>query len=249
MDMNKNPSPARSIFLVALLVVCFGLATSLRAQLVTVTYSIAPPTDSFDSPTVNPTLNLQATLNLSATVLSATGVAPLNPDIPGGVKGHFLFTGWETSETVNNANKYYSFTITPNVGMQISYTSVTYSLAAFGTDKWELRSSKDGFTGNFGAHTIPLDASQNPFTDDVSSIGTQAGAITFRLYGYSDPGGSADGLANNNGFFGPPGSGRDLVITGTVSAVPEPHQYAIIAGVGLLSFAAYRRRTRLSKLA
>ena len=49
MDMNKTPSPAQSILLIALLVACFGLATSLRAQLVT--YNIATA-DSFDAPTV-----------------------------------------------------------------------------------------------------------------------------------------------------------------------------------------------------
>jgi hypothetical protein len=242
MDMNKNPSPARSILLVALLVAYFGLVTSLRAQLVTWDISAAKENTS---PTVSPTGNDP---NVSGGLLTAEASMTANAGELG-VSGHFLFSPWQTAAAPVITANYFQFSITADPGFQIAFTTVGYSLAALSTPSWQLRSDVDGYASNFGTHTISVDAKQNPLTDDVSALGTRTGTVTFRLYGYNydNTPGSFDGLANNNGFFGPAGSGRNLVINGTTSAVPEPHQYAIIAGLGLLGFAVYRQRNRLSK--
>jgi hypothetical protein len=243
MDMNKNPSPTRSILLVALLVVtCFGLATSLRAQLVT--WDISTAKENI-SPTISATGNNPDVSGGPLT--AAAGMTPNPSEL--NVAGHFLFSPWQTGASPVTIANYFEFSITADPGFQINYATVGYSLAALSTPTWELRSSVDGYATSFGTHTVSLDAKQNPITDNVNSLGTRTGTVTFRLYGYNydNTPGSSDGLANNNGFFGPALSGRNLVINGTTSAVPEPHQYAIIAGLGLLGFAAYRHRHRLSK--
>jgi hypothetical protein len=147
-----------------------------------------------------------------------------------------------------NTVKYFEFGVTPDALNQIALTSVQYTVAALSTPTWELRSSLDGFTANFGVHTIPLNATQHDFTDDISSLGTQTGTVTFRLYGYNSTGVNNDGLVNNIGTFGGD-PGQNLIINGAVSAVPEPHQFALIAGLGLLVFAAFRQRHCLPKLA
>ena len=168
-----------------------------------------------------------------------------------GVTGHFLFSPWQTASAPVITANYFQFAITPDPGFQITYSSVVYSLAVVSTPDWQLRSSVDGFAALLANHTsITLDTHQNPFSDDVSSLGTQTGTVTFRLYGYNydNTPGSFDGLANNNNYFGLQGSVIKLIINGSTSAIPEPHEYAIIAGLGLLGFAAYRHRKRLSKL-
>jgi hypothetical protein len=73
--------------------------------------------------------------------------------------------------------------------------------------------------------------------------------VTFRLYGYNHTGNGDDfdGLANNASYFG--GNGGHFALAGTVSAIPEPHQYAVFVGLGLLSFAACRDHNRLPKKA
>src|SRR6185436_7441366 len=149
-------------------------------------------------------------------------------------QGYFTFNTWGSGGTPD-LGKYYSFTITPDSGFQIDFSSVSYTLASQEASTYELRSSVDGYTSNFGAHTLNPGAQQeqNNFTDNVS-LGVQTGAVTFRLYGYnSSVFGTDEGLVNNDdGFSGD--LGEDLKIFGTVSAVPEPHQYGIVAGICLL---------------
>ena len=85
---------------------------------------------------------------------------------------------------------------------------------------------------NFGASDIPLGSAmtlstalqQVPESVSLSALATQAGTVTFRLYGYNDTkqSSAADsaGLANRTTVL--TGTGGNLIIGGTVSVVPEP---------------------------
>ncbi len=88
--------------------------------------------------------------------------------------------GWSTGAI--DHNDYFSFTLTPNSGYKINFTSFSYTgQLSFGTPTFVLRSSVDNYTTNIGAPTstgttISLNA---PFFQSITS------AITFRLYMYN----------------------------------------------------------------
>src|SRR5262249_39487859 len=146
---------------------------------------------------------------------------------------------WETGSV---PDLFYQFTITADPGFQIFVTSITYTVAAQqNTSTYALRPSTQ--TGFVGVHTLNqlhpgflLD--QNTFTD-IFSTGNQTTPVTFRLYCYNSDG-SEEGLVNNDGEFGGD-IGQDLQINGTVSVVPEPHEYGVVAGISMLVFSLYRR--------
>jgi len=177
--------------------------------------------------------------NFSASTLTVNGVtasASLGLTPPPD-QGYFFFDGWSTGGI--DTSKYYSFTITPNSGFQIDFSTVAYTLSSEEASTYELRSSVDTFSSTLATHTLNpgVTRDQNTFADNLS-LGVQTVPVTFRLYGYNSN--LSEGLANNDfAFGGDPGG--DLSIFGTVSAVPEPHEYAVVTGIGLLLFSIYRR--------
>ena len=129
----------------------------------------------------------------------------------------------------------------------------TISLALFrgvqganhGAELWDLRASTDGFaSSDLFLSTFDISASgvdeQIPFLGvDISALGTQAGSVTFRLYGY-DYTSPADfsGLGNDSGWV-ISGTGSNVIIEGTV--VPEAPTGSLLGG-GLALLAVRRRR-------
>lgn len=89
-------------------------------------------------------------------------------------------TGWNSTSL--DANDYFSFTLTPNSGCEIDFTSFVYTAQASGTGpvSFALRSSVDGFVANIGTATA------TGVTINLSAAAYQniTGAITFRLYGW-----------------------------------------------------------------
>lgn len=160
----------------------------------------------------------------------------------------FSGSGWPLGSI--DTGKYFQFSVTPESGYAVTYSTLTYSLfrSQFDTTDiktWELRASLDGFASsdillaNNSLAGVPS-LEMTLFSNNISALGTQTGQVTFRLYGQDDgtTGGGLAGLANRTEFAG---TGSDVLLGGSVSAVPEVEQIGMIAAAGLLAFGIIRR--------
>jgi hypothetical protein len=198
---------------------------------------------------------LSTALGVSATNLTPTGVTGW----PGGYCCFTAAAGWGASTTNPNLGRYYQFSITADPGHQITYEAITLSLfrglgsgGRHGANRWQLRSSADGFGSSLALFDITSSAADQQilFSNvDISAVGTQAGTVTFRLYGY-DYNYAADysGLGGYNGVPGGvpiTGTGSNVVVSGVV--LPEPFTLAQVGlGLAMLGFAG-RRRSRAAR--
>jgi hypothetical protein len=141
-------------------------------------------------------------------------------------------SGWNSGSL--DVNDYFGFTLTPNLGFKINFESFVYTgqRSPTGPTSFSFRSdaSGDNFTTDIGTPTATgttIDLSAAAY-QDVSS------AITFRLYGW--------GASSAAGTF----SVNDFTFNGTVSAVPEPTEWALIVFGALFGAVQlgrlYRRR-------
>ncbi|HPS53513.1 MAG TPA: PEP-CTERM sorting domain-containing protein [Phycisphaerae bacterium] len=166
---------------------------------------------------------------VSATDITATGVNVLRA---GSSKyaGVFCSNHWATSE-VRDTSKYYSWSITDTVGYDL--TSIVMSLSRgkyedndnpdepYGASKWDLYVNDqlvgtidlDNYDGN-GTAAQPDEPIV--WTVDLTSV-LSASLYVFKLYGYSDEGGS-DYAGLNESWYSH--SGTNVTLYG--SAVPEP---------------------------
>jgi len=141
---------------------------------------------------------------------------------------------------------YISFTISPDSEYAISVSSIAFNSGvstAVTNFNVALLSSITGFTSanslltyNFSSTGAPA---QSITLSGVSLLQNVNNAIEFRLYGWRDSAGTSTFRIRSL-------SGNDLVINGSVTAVPEPSTYAAIFGaVALLGTLFIRRRRRL----
>lgn len=136
------------------------------------------------------------------------------------------------AQAVTN-NKYFSFTITPDLGYELDLSSLQFKAARGGSSTprgWVVRTSADGFAANLGSsdiatqratwtdYTVPLGGAQ---FQDVTV------PLTFRFYVYSPAAGQTIEFDN-------------ITVNGEVVAViPEPVT-ALMAGAGLVLLVARR---------
>lgn len=153
-----------------------------------------------------------------------------------------------------DTSKNFEFTITPSSGYTITYTTLTYGIWKFNAPgsilNWELHASTDGFaTSDITLDTYsliptpvaPADPGDVTVSSDISALGTQSGPITFRFYAYDTGTGGPGGLSNRGGTSWT-ANGSNVLLGGSVSAVPEVESIALVSGAALMVFAAYRRR-------
>lgn len=154
------------------------------------------------------------------------------------------------------AGSYITFSVTAAPGFNITLSSITFQASSGSSNATSDRafylvsaSAPADFSATstvlatdrtaFGGGTMPLQNATaiNTVPKDYSADLTSLGAITsgntqyFRFY-LQTPG-SNQGIAFD-----------DIVVNGTVSAVPEPSSYAALAGVAALGLVALRRRQR-----
>ena len=222
-------------------------AASLQAQSTIATYNIAANTGGND---VTPTF----ASGVTATTLTTTASAGT------GFAGTYAKTLWGAGTSLD-PTKYMTWSVTPTPGNQIDFAgaNATFSLTyngdspggPHGADTWALHASTDNFaTSDIPlANNLPLGATflaQIPESVPLGALATQIGTVTFRLYGYNDTKQvllqDSAGLANAGAPF--TGTGSNLLISGTVSAVPEPSSYAAVFGALAFGFAFITRRLR-----
>ncbi|WFB36346.1 PEP-CTERM sorting domain-containing protein [Kiritimatiellota bacterium B12222] len=143
------------------------------------------------------------------------------------------------------ANGYYSFTITPDAGTELTFTDLTFEMykqsGATATVSATIFSSIDGFatTGDaIGAGELVGGGEQSGFflgrTVVLSSLPTVSTATEFRIY-------LDDGGANNssNEF-----RLDNIVLNGTASVIPEPSSILLMLGASLVFMVTARRRIK-----
>ncbi len=112
----------------------------------------------------------------------------------GAANDRYNATSWNSATL--SATKYFEFTLTPNAGYQLNFTSIVYTGQASGTGATSvaLRSSIDGYASNIGTANI------TGTTLSLSAAAYQSitSAITFRLYGWGAS--AAGGTFSINSF-------------------------------------------------
>jgi hypothetical protein len=200
---------------------------------------------------------------VDATDLSSHGLKTWNPRW--GYKGLVAARNWGRHDRAI-PGKYLEFSV---AGDDVTYESMTFALTRghethrgrgrngkrrHGAQKWALRSSVDGFSSDLFLADISQSGTdeQTVFENvDISSLGTQSGEITFRMYGFDDTANrDYAGLTNMTpGRAGVSGRGANLSVHGTVGGdlgsqpVPEPTTMALLA-TGALGMLLGRRRRR-----
>jgi hypothetical protein len=131
-------------------------------------------------------------------------------------------------------NKYFQFTLTASTGFDLDLTSLTFDVARGGAGTprgYGVRSSADNFATNLSTADVgTVRPAYTPISIPLTGGTFQdLPSITFRVYSYSPAGGSSVDYDN-------------IVVNGTVSAVPEPATFAALA-LGTLALGFTRRRS------
>lgn len=168
----------------------------------------------------------------------------LGAGLPGGGVSSTTETAFNlATETTNSeagaisGDDYFTFTITANADTIIDFTQLTVDLGGNGAGSapsyntnFRLRTSLD----NFSAPSLLTDANittpgGNPivlttFTADLSGLSniSSAAPIEFRIYNFDNT--DASGRFNRV---------DNVILEGTVSAIPEPSNYALIVATAL----------------
>ena len=164
--------------------------------------------------------------------------------------GRFAYSGWNTTTPGVDSSRYYELTLAPMSGMSLGLDSISFGLRRTGTGPrdFSLRSSLDGFTSDLGTSSatspeISIQGNAFRFANDIAPTANISGnqvqlssdfdalhsPITFRFYA-ANPETAAGSFTLD-----------DVTVNG-ITAVPEPHEYGMMASGSLLLFAAYRRR-------
>jgi hypothetical protein len=193
--------------------------------------------------------------NLSATALTpSAGVTPWASTTQ---DGFVAASNWAAAAP--DPTKFYEFSITASAGYVVDYQTI--SLALFrgiqggnhGAQSWDLHASTDAFASSdlflqtFDISGAPADTQTLFGGVDISAIGSVAGQVTFRLYGY-DYTAATDfsGLGNDSGWL-IYGTGINPVVDGNVfMPVPEPGT-ALLVFMGLLFLAGNRDRVPIRR--
>jgi len=161
-----------------------------------------------DSPTVNG--------NATSVLIRTNGVG-YPSEVLSAARANF-------NESSVRANVFFTFTVSPNAGMELDLSSLTFNVAQGGgtasTRDYEVRSSVDNFATSLT--NIVLIPTVRPTFTPVSVTLSAApfqnltAPVTFQVHFFTP------GVSQNVDF-------DDITLNGTVSAVPEPHGLAMLS--------------------
>jgi hypothetical protein len=125
-------------------------------------------------------------------------------------------------------NKYFEFTLSPNAGFEINFTSFVYTGQASGTGPTSVafRASTDGFSSNIGAPSI----TGTTINLNVATFQNISGPITFRLYAWGASAAGGTFSVNNFTFNGTVESGDDITSTVLGSPFNQPNCFTAVSG-------------------
>jgi hypothetical protein len=221
------------------LIAATTLAASVRGQIIT-----------WDVEGTGTSNNTGYLPNFVATGASSTGGLGRTGVVFSSAGNSFSSNTWNITNTLDESNNYINFIFSINSGFQGTVTSLQYAMNGSNTapsiQQWGYRINSGSFTLS-GDLPITNPAVSSLATWDFADFNLVAGDIVeFRFWAY--------GTTSINGGTSAVGgttrianiSGNDLVLNGSVSAIPEPSTYALIAlGLGSLLYL----RSRISKSA
>jgi hypothetical protein len=192
------------------------------------------PITAADPSLANPfTAGQTVNANITVSGISrGTGIAPSS------ALNRFSASGWNSGAF--NANDYYEFTLTPNVGCEIDFASFVYTGQASGTGpvSFAFRSSVDGFVANIGA---PL-AAGAAIILSAAAYQNITTPITFRIYGWGASAGAGtwsindfifNGTTNCGGCIAPSITTQPVSVSTTTSGTAS---YTVVASGTTLTY-------------
>jgi hypothetical protein len=131
---------------------------------------------------------------------------------------------------VLDGNDYFGFSLSPDVGYQLSLSvfEIDERRSGLGIGEWTVRTSLDGFTSDLspGPISVPdntnIRSGQRLDFDEATYSGITEG-LDFRIYGYEAEGSAGTWRIDN------------LELFGEITAVPEPASWLAGVGMGLLA--------------
>lgn len=206
-------------------------ATSTFGQLAT--YSFGTGASPTGSPTQSANGFVASVLSASAGVnLSFTTSTPASSSVGGSGAGIASGNGFNQSNPTN----YFTFSLTPHAGQKLTISAIGFNSirTSTGPTNWSLDYliSDTNVSDLIGNGTNLSDSWSNQAVSSVTLSGITS-TIEFRLFGYNASGSSGAFRID------------DLVISGSVSPIPEPASFTILAALGTLAFSATRRRSRI----
>lgn len=156
----------------------------------------------------------------------------------------FLSTGWNLTNTFTENNKYITFSLEPDPGFEMTLTSLQYTMTSGGnapnTSGWGYSIGGGAFVFQ-PTYAIPGTSTSLVAWDFDDFTTTQTVVFRFWTYGATAVNNmtstNSGSIRINNGNT----SGDDLIVNGSLAAIPEPGALAAL-GVGLVTLILARRR-------